>query len=287
VLGGANAVGVKFALVDLAPFWAAGIRFLLAGLLLVGLVIAWRRPLPRGERLLGTFLFGLFGVALAYLFLYWGLQEAPAGTAMLMLATVPLLTLLLAVVQGIERLRWLGLAGALIASAGIAVVASDQIRLDVPLLSLLALLAGAACLAQSAVVVKRFPPGDPVPANAIGMTLGGLLLLAVSLASGEPFAAPISAETWIAMLYLIGPGSVAVFILALYILARWTASATSYAFLLFPLVAVVLGALMLDEPVQPTFLVGGAIVLAGVYIGAVHRPRGATTAVAARGVAHD
>jgi drug/metabolite transporter (DMT)-like permease len=81
------------------------------------------------------------------------------------------------------------------------------------------------------------------------------------------------------MAYLIGPGSVAVFILALYILARWTASATSYAFLLFPLVAVVLGALMLDEPVQPTFVIGGAIVLAGVYIGAVHRPRRTAEAV--------
>jgi drug/metabolite transporter (DMT)-like permease len=75
------------------------------------------------------------------------------------------------------------------------------------------------------------------------------------------------------MAYLIGPGSVVVFILALYILARWTASATSYAFLLFPLVAVVLGALLLGEPVQPTFVIGGAIVLLGVYIGAVHRPR--------------
>jgi drug/metabolite transporter (DMT)-like permease len=273
VLGGANAVGVKFALVELPPFWAAGIRFVLAGLLLFGLVIATRRRLPRGVQLLGTVLFGLFGVGLAYLFLYWGLQSAPAGTAMLMLATVPLLTLLLAVIQRVERLRWLGLVGAVVASVGIVVVASDQIRLDVPMVSLVALLAGAACLAQSGVVVKRFPPGDPVPANAIGMTLGGVLLVVISLASGESLGIPAQAETWIAMLYLIGPGSVAVFILVLYILARWTASATSYAFLLFPLVAVALGAVMLSEPVQPTFLIGGLIVLAGVYIGAVHQPR--------------
>ncbi|HEX9633982.1 MAG TPA: EamA family transporter [Candidatus Limnocylindria bacterium] len=273
LFGGANAVGVKFALVDLDPFWAAGVRFLLAGLLLFGYAIVTRRRLPRGERLLGTTLFGLFGVGLAYFFLYWGLQEAPAGTTMLMLATVPLLTLLLASLQRVERLRWLGLAGAVVASAGIVVVAGDQLRLDVPILSLAALLAGAASLAQSSVVAKRFPPGDPVPANAIGMTLGGLLLLAVAILTGERLGAPVAAEAWWAMAYLIGPGSVVVFILALYILARWTASATSYAFLLFPLVAVVLGALMLGEPVQPTFVIGGAIVLVGVYIGAVYRPR--------------
>ncbi len=273
VLGGANAVAVKFALLDLAPFWAAGTRFAIAGLLLFGLAVAMRRPLPRGEQLVGTTLFGFFGVGLAYLFLYWGLQTAPAGTTMLMLATVPLLTVLLAVAQRVEPLRILGLAGAVIASIGIVVVGRDQIRLDVPLLALGALLLGAVCMAQSAVVVKRFPPGDPVPANAIGMTLGGLMLFVMALATGEPLVAPAGVESWLAMAYLVVPGSILLFVLALYILARWTASATSYAFLFFPLVAVALGALMLNEPVQPTFLIGGAIVLVGVYVGAVHRPR--------------
>jgi drug/metabolite transporter (DMT)-like permease len=284
VIGGANAVGVKFALVELPPFWAAGSRFVLAGFLLFGLVIVLRRHLPRGEQLLGTALFGLFGVGLAYLFMYWGLQTAPAGTAMLMLATVPLLTLLLAVVQGVERLRWLGLVGAVVASIGIVVVAWDQIRLDVPIIALAAFLAGAVCLSQSGVVVKRWPPGDPVAANAIGMTLGGMLLVVVALLTGEALVVPTGAETWVAMAYLIVPGSVLLFILVLYILARWTASATSYAFLLFPLVAVILGALMLGEPVQPTFMAGGALVIAGVYIGAVYRPRRSTKVVAVEGV---
>jgi drug/metabolite transporter (DMT)-like permease len=66
-----------------------------------------------------------------------------------------------------------------------------------------------------------------------------------------------------------------VFLLALYILARWTASATSYAFLLFPLVAIVLGVVLFDEPFQPVFLLGGAVVLLGVYIGAIYRPKAA------------
>ena len=75
------------------------------------------------------------------------------------------------------------------------------------------------------------------------------------------------------MAYLIGPGSIGVFMLALYVLARWTASATSYAFLLFPLVAIVLGAVLFAEPVQPSFLLGGAVVVVGVYIGAIYRPK--------------
>lgn len=278
-IAGANAVAVKLAIAELPPFLAAAARFGLAGLILAAFAVATRRPLPRGSRLVGTVLFGVFGFALAYFFLYWGLQDAPAGTTMLMLAIVPLLTLLLAIAQGVERLRPLGLLGALIALVGIVIVSADQASLAVPIPALLALVAGAACIAESSVAVKRFPPGDPVPANALGMLLGGALLGGASLWAGEPAIVPARAETWLAMAYLIVPGSIVLFILALYILARWTASATSYGFLLFPLVAVALGAALLEEPIQPTFLLGGAIVLAGVYVGAVYRrePTEATT----------
>jgi drug/metabolite transporter (DMT)-like permease len=123
------------------------------------------------------------------------------------------------------------------------------------------------------VIVKRLPPGDPVAANALGMLLGGVLLLAVSVAAGEPRVVPNESNTWLAMAYLVGPGSIGVFVLALYVLARWTASATSYAFLLFPLVAIATGSVLLDEPVQPSFLLGGAVVLFGVYVGAIYRPK--------------
>ena len=272
-MAGANAVGVRFALVELPAFSAAAIRFGVAGLLLGGLMAAQRRPVPRGDRLIGTILFGVFAFGLPYAFLYQALRDAPAGTAMLMLAIVPLLTLLLAVVQGVERPRALGLVGALIACAGILVVSADQLSLDVPLLALVLLVAAAASQAESGVVVKRFPPGDPVAANAVGMLLGAAMLAIAAVVAGEAPAVPGRLDTWVAMLYLIGPGSIGVFILVLFVLARWTASATSYAFLLFPLVAIVLGAVMLQEPVRPSFLAGGAIVLAGVYVGAVYRPR--------------
>jgi drug/metabolite transporter (DMT)-like permease len=273
LLAGANAAAVKVVLGELPPFWSAGLRFVAAGALLLMLMVVQGRPAPRGDRLLGTVLFGLFGFALAYFFLYQALEDAGAGATMVVLAIVPLLTVLLAIVHGIERLRPLGVAGAAIAVAGIVIVAADQLSLDVPLAALGLLLVAAVCQAESVVIVKRLPPGDPVAANALGMLLGGALLLAVSVAAGEPRVVPTQPDTWLAMAYLVGPGSIGVFILALYVLARWTASATSYAFLLFPLVAIVTGAVLLGEQVQPSFLVGGAVVLAGVYVGAIYRPK--------------
>jgi drug/metabolite transporter (DMT)-like permease len=281
VFAGANAIGVRFVLREMGPFWSAAIRFAFAGLLLLVYMIATRRPVPRGQRLIGTVLFGVFGFGLAYTFLYEALKDAPAGTTMLMLAIVPLLTVLLAAGQGIERLRLLALAGAALAAVGIVIVGASQISLSVPLASLALLLAAAACQAESGIVAKRFPPGDPVAANAIGMLLGAAMLAAVAVITGEAFVVPTRPETWIAMAYLIGPGSVAVFVLVLFVLARWSVSATSYAFLLFPLVAITVGGVLLSEPIQLSFVVGGAIVLAGVYIGAVYRPsRGVEDAAA-------
>jgi drug/metabolite transporter (DMT)-like permease len=280
VFGGSNAIGVRFVLREMGPFWSAATRFAMAGIILVGLVVATGRPWPRGERLLGSVLFGIIGFGLAYLCLYEALRDAPAGTTMLILSIGPLLTSILAAAHRVERLRPLGLAGAVVASLGIAVVAADQVRLDVPITALALLLAAAACQAESGIVVKRFPPGDPVAANAVGMILGAAMLAAVAIAAGEPVTLPERAETWLAMAWLIGPGSIAVFLLVLFILERWTASATAYAFLLFPLVAIVFGGLILGETIQPSFLAGGAVVLGGVYVGAVYRPaRGPAPAV--------
>ncbi|HVL54467.1 MAG TPA: EamA family transporter [Vitreimonas sp.] len=273
LLAGANAVGVRLTVAEMPPLWGATIRFALAGGLLAVVMIATRRPIPRGDRLVGSALFGVLGFGLAYSLIYVALQDAPAGTAQLMLSVTPLLTLFLARLHGVEQIRKLAIVGAVIAAAGIAIVVGDQVTLDVPVLALLMLLGTAACAAESNVIVKRFPPGDPVAANAVGMLLGATLLGTLSVVLGEPHVLPERPETWVAIGYLVVFGSVAVFILALYVLSRWTASATSYSFLLFPLITIVLGALILAEPVQPTFLIGGALVLAGVYVGAVYRPR--------------
>jgi drug/metabolite transporter (DMT)-like permease len=272
LLAGANAAAVKAVLGEMPPFWSAGLRFVLAGGLLLAYMVIKRRPAPRGRELLGTVLFGVIAFTLAYFFLYQAIGDAGSGTTMTVLAIVPLLTVLLSVVHGIERPRLLGVVGALIAAAGIVIVALDQVSLDVPLIAFALLLFAAISQAESVVIVKRLPPGDPVAANALGMLLGGSLLIAVSLVAGEPLALPTEPDTLLGMAYLIGPGSIGVFMLALYVLARWTASATSYAFLLFPLVAIVLGAVLFAEPVRPSFLLGGAIVVVGVYIGAIYRP---------------
>ena len=76
-------------------------------------------------------------------------------------------------------------------------------------------------------------------------------------------------ENWLALAYLVLLGTVALFGLFLYVLNHWTASRASYQFVLMPFVAAIAGALLLDERISTSLVIGGAIVLAGVYLGAL------------------
>jgi drug/metabolite transporter (DMT)-like permease len=82
---------------------------------------------------------------------------------------------------------------------------------------------------------------------------------------------PRQPATWAAQLYLIVPGSVGLFGLLLYLLARWTASAVSYQAVLSPPVAVALSWWLLGEQPSSGLFLGGALVLIGVYFGVIAR----------------
>ncbi|HEX6231139.1 MAG TPA: EamA family transporter [Actinomycetota bacterium] len=269
LIGGANFVLVRFSNRELDPLWGAALRWGAASLISFAIVAARKTPLPRGRALVGVLFYGLLYFGAFYAFAYVGLQRAPAAVAAVLFAPVPLLTLLLAAAHRVEGLRWRGLAGAVIAAAGIGVmVLIDASTLAVPVASFLTLLAAAACAAEGTVVVKFFPRSDPFVANAIGMAAGTAMLVVASLVSWERWILPSRASTWAAVGTLVVVGGVALFFLLLVILRRWTASAVSYAFVLFPVVAILLSAWLEGTPVTSGVVAGTAVVAVAVYVGA-------------------
>lgn len=268
LFAGANAVGVRFTVAELPPFWGATIRFGLSALIFWLLAFVRKVSIPKGRSLVGVLLYGSLAFGVSYAFLYWGLQTIPAGVTQVLLALVPLLTFFFAYFHGLESFRWRGLLGALVAVAGIAYAFFDQPSGSLPILSMLAIIAGAASIAESAVVVKIYPPSDPFITNAIAMTVGTLILVVLSVVAGEAWRLPTQTATWVSIIYLVLFGSVLVFYLFLFVIRRWTASATSYQFVLFPFVTVIIAGWLAGETVNQAFLIGGALVLVGVWIGA-------------------
>jgi drug/metabolite transporter (DMT)-like permease len=282
LLGGLNGIAAKQILRELEPFWSGVIRFAIAGLIMLAIVVATRRTLPRGRGLLGAMAYGTLGFALTFGLFFTGLRDTPISTAAVFLALTPLMTFGLAIAHGQEQFRLQGLVGALVALVGVALIFADQLAANIPLGSLVLLLLGALCLAETGVIVKLIPRSDPVSTNAVGMVTGCGLLLLLSLITGEARGLPTQPITWAALIYLFTLGSVVLFGLFVYTLERWTASAVSYSDLLIPLVTIVIATLLTGERFTPWFLLGGGVVLAGVYIGSflqLPRRRMATTSV--------
>jgi drug/metabolite transporter (DMT)-like permease len=275
ILAGGNGVGVRFSNRELEPFWGAGFRFALAAVLLLAVMSVLGLSIPRGEALTGAIVFGALNFGGAFALAYYALVRIHAGFGQLLLALVPLATLLLAVLQRQERLRVAALGGALLALAGVAIMSREALHGTVPLLSVLAALGSALCFAQAAVVVRRFPPVHPVTLNAVGMAVGALLLVVASIVAGEQIELPERAATWWAIAYLVVAGSALVFVLYLVVLRYWEASRAAYTFVVIPVVTLVLSAWLDNEPIGVGLLLGGSLVLAGVYVGALRRARSA------------
>ncbi|MEX2609181.1 MAG: EamA family transporter [Gemmatimonadota bacterium] len=216
IIGGGNFVAVRFSNEELPPLFGAALRFSLAAALFFMIARVRGTPVPRGRAASGAALYGLPGFGLACAFLYYALVGLAAGTASVIMASVPLLTLAMAVAHG-----------------------------------------------------QSLPRPDPITTNAIGMTAGAALLWVASLAFGEAWALPDTGRTWLVLGYLVLLGSVALFILFLYVIERWTASATTYAIALMPVFAVLFGSLLAQEPITLELVGGGALVMVAVYVGAL------------------
>src|SRR5438093_13408808 len=237
-VGGTHFVAVRFSNRELPPFWGAGLRFAIAGALLVGFA-AWRHiRLPLGSRFAGVALLGVLNFGLAYAFAYWGLLQAPSAMAATFVALVPLMTFFMATGLRMERFRWSGVVGGIIAVAGVALVFVDQLRATVPPAALAALFLQAVAVAVSTVLLKRLPRADPIGTNAVAMLCGAGLLFLLSLVARESPALPSLPEVWIAFLYLVTLGGIGLFIGVVFIVLRWTASASAYVTVLFPVVTV-------------------------------------------------
>ena len=268
LLAGSNIVAVRFSNRELDPFWGAGVRFLGASVILWALVVRGRHPLPAGRGLAGAVAYGVLSFLLAYAFFYWGSQEVPAGLGGTVMASVPLLTVMLAAAHRLEPLRLRAVVGAAVAFGGIAVMSSGALAGDVSVISVLAIVVAATAAAESGIVLKLLPSAHPVVTNAIGMSVGAVLLLALSLLTRESWRAPASPSVWAALVYLM-IASPFLFMLFVYVVRRWTATGASYQFVLFPIVSVIGGALLLGEDVTSSLLLGAPLVLLGVYVGAL------------------
>lgn len=278
-LGAGNFIGVSVSNRELAPFWGAALRFGIAAMIFVAIALVLRLAWPRGRTLWMTVVYGALSFGVFYALMYWALVRVSAGVATVVMAVVPLGTLLLAAAQRLEPLRWRSAVGALLACVGILWMTFGPQDVVLPLAALVAMLLAAACVSESVIIGKAVSGNHPAMTNAVGMVVGAALLALFSMVAGETWAIPQEPSVALALAYLVTFGSVGLFVLVLLIVRRWTASATSYMFVLFPVVTMLLDRVLLDVPISPQALSGAVLVMAGVWFGALSPGARAAAAV--------
>lgn len=287
VVWGSTYLGIRISVESMPPFISAAARFVAAGLV-IGLALAARAG-PAALRVSGRQLAaaGLAGLLLLttgngmVVFAESGPpgRAVPSGIAALLIATVPLIVVLLRVVTG-DRPRLLSLAGVLVGFTGVAalILFGRAGGGPVPLVGGLIVVAGAISWATGSFLSGRLPmPDNPFVSSAYQMVIGGLALGLLGALTGE-FGrfdpAAVTARSWWALLYLTLAGSLLAYTSYVWLLRHATISLVSTYAYVNPAVAVGLGALFVGERITAAVLISGAIIVLGVaLVVSIERPR--------------
>ncbi len=261
---------IKLGLADLPPITFAGIRFVISCAILFPLLYFRHQALPKDRRdwiLLAVT--GVLSFSLNYGLVFWGEQYISSGLAALLQATMPAFGLVLAhIYLPSERITWTKIAGVVLGVCGVGVVFSNQLAISgrQALAGCVALVLSAFFAAYSNVLVKTHGGKlNPAVIAAVQMFFGLIPLLLVGLAlEGNPFRFRWTAIALVSLLYLAIVGSVIAFLLYYWLMQHMDVTKSMLISLVTPVVAVILGMLVLDEELSWRTLVGGAMIIAGI-----------------------
>lgn len=272
VVWGSTYLAIRYAIETVPPLLSAGIRFSVAGLILLAVVLAVRGPdalrVTRAQAttaaVSGVLLLcggnGLVSVAE---------QRVDSGLAALLVACIPLWIVVLRVVLG-DRPGLATAGGVLLGFAGVALIFLPGGSGDTDLgYAALCVLASLSWAVGSLLVTRRPVPADPLALTTIEMLAGGAALLVVAPAVGELSGfsvADVSGKSWLALGYLVAFGSLVAFTAYVWLLGNAPVSLVSTYAYVNPAVAVLLGALLAGERLTGAALAGGLVVLAAVAV---------------------
>jgi drug/metabolite transporter (DMT)-like permease len=257
----------KVALGELPPFTVVLVRFGVAAIAMLAVVRLTGHRMPRSPRIWGGFvLLGLLNNFIPFSLIACGQVHITSGLASILNATTPLFTALVAHALGQERLTAHRVAGVLLGLAGVAVLIGPGAlqQLGVHTWSELAIVGAAVSYAFAGTYGRRFR-GMPSAVPVAGMlTTSALMALPIALTLDRPWAARPSLPVWGALLGLALLSTALGFWLYFRLLSSAGATNVMLVTLLMPVIALLLGSIVLGERVTPNGLAGMALIAAGL-----------------------
>jgi len=270
---GSTYLGIKFAVETIPPFFQAGIRFLISGLILVIWQRAAGQAMPTRKQWLAAFIIGTLLLLGGNGLVSWAEQTIPSGIAALIIGSVPMFLVLIESLRpGGAKPTWQSIVGLLIGFVGIFIlvgpneISGGATKLNpigvVALLSACLLWALGSIYSKSADLTK-----SSLMNTGAQMLTGSLSIFLVSFLSREmhgfDFTAVTSRSIY-AVIYLIGAGSLIGFASYGWLLQNAPISLVATYAYVNPIVAVALGIWLGSEPLEPRIWLAAAIIIGSV-----------------------
>ena len=281
VAWGGTYLGMRVGDETIPPLVLAATRFVIAGAIMFPVAMrnaaraAGRAGLsgrywPRRSEWLGCAVVGILLIG-ANAAVCVGETTVPSGLAALLIATVPLWLLGIDAVLNHARLGLAPMAGLAIGLVGVGLLSGlGGGRGGVSASGVVIILCAAASWATGTIASRRVPtPASPALTSAMQLLIGGVFSLGLAAVSGEFGSFRLSAvsdRSWLALAYLIVGGSILAF--SAYVVANRllpTSTVATYAYV-NPVIAVLLGTIILNERVTPGMLAGGVLILGAVVL---------------------
>jgi drug/metabolite transporter (DMT)-like permease len=269
IVWGSTYLAIRVMVETVPPLLGAGVRFAVAGAVMLAVLSFRRRVKPTRAQLLSALLVGLL-LPGANAVVTVAEQEVPSNLAALLIASIPLWVLVMRRAAG-EPVSPAGIGAVLVGFAGVALLLQPGEQSEgASLLALGACVFAAVMWASGSFASPRLRlPGDPLVASGWQMLLGGLAITVTGLAVGEAGEVDFEAfslRSVVALGYLIVFGSWLAFTAYAWLLQNAPISRVATYAYVNPVVAIVLGFLILDEVVTGTTIVGAAIIVVSVAL---------------------
>jgi Predicted permease, DMT superfamily len=263
-----NFVVGKIALRDFPPMLLACLRTTLAGVFVLPVYLLHQEKTQWKARDVPLLIqLGVFGVALNQVFFVLGLNRTSVAHAALIIALTPLLVLLLASARGLEAFSARKVAGMAIAVGGVGVIHIAKSSQASFVGDLFVLLAAITFTIFTVFAKEATARHGSVTMNTFAYAGGAILLLPVTILVSRDFDfAGVSAAGWLCLIYMALFPSVLCYLIYYYVLTYIPASRVSAFSYLQPFVATLLAIPLLNEHVTISLIVGGTLVLLGVFV---------------------
>jgi len=268
VIWGSTYLAIAIAVQTLPPLFSAGLRFCLAGLVLLAFIAARRGVRVERAQLVGASIVGLLLLVGGNGFVVLAERTVPSGLTALIIASVPLWIVIFRRIAG-DRIHLSTFIGVAVGFAGVAfLVIGRGASGTVDPVGLGLLLVATVSWALGTFLAPRLQlPRDSLLSTGIQQLAGGIVLVGLGAVAGE--VNHLEPATWstnslLAMAYLVVFGSLVAFTAYSWLLQNAPVSLVATYAYVNPVVAVLLGALVLAEPITPSIILGAAIIVTAV-----------------------